>query len=565
MASDRFNVADAEKSAAGESTVFEVSRVVTLRGLLWLMVIAVLLVAGIWWLRDDPRQRTAAVLTAVSRLILERAAMHVDPAFLAQAGAEGLTSVLDPYSSYLAPDEYESFLEQTEGVYVGIGVEIATRDGQTVIYNVFPQTPAAEAFIRPGDRITSINGESTAGLRASAVVQKMKGPAGAPVTLAVEGLGGRARSVVLTRRKVDVEVFPVVGITQSGVAYIRWSQFTAGSGDRLAAIVEDLLVDRPIGLVLDLRGNPGGILEEAVTAAGVFLPTGAIVCRLSGRRSGRSTEFVTTTPPSSFQRPLVVVQDASTASASEIFIAALHDAGRVLVVGRTSFGKGWVQTIMPLGEMGALRLSTDRYTTPAGLLVGDPLRARRQYDSTLDGYVPQGAGLPADVTVPDPDLGKWEETLLQAGTFSDFVAVNSDGWPAAGVEDSLVLLDELRQWCDSVGIHLESPGRQLIDQLLVKWNAQAAASREDSLKDLLEEALRRDGELLFTREHRGFLRRLWEERLLTAGDVDPGELEALMEFDPDLAVARDLIEQPERYRLMLESSQAKHVVTTQAQ
>jgi carboxyl-terminal processing protease len=539
--------------------------VVTLRGLLWLLVSAVILVSGIHWLRDDPRQRAAAVLTAASRLILDSAAMQVDPALMVQSGAEGLTSVLDPYSSYLPPEEYDSFLEETEGEYIGIGVEIASRDGQTVIYNVFPQTPAAEAFVRPGDRITSINGESTSGLRASQVVRKMKGPAGAPVTLTIERAGSRTRTIVLTRRKVAVEVFPVVGITRSGVACIRWTQFTAGSGDRLAAIVEDLLVDRPIGLVLDLRGNPGGILEEAVTAAGVFLPTGTVVCRLSGRGSDRATEFVTTTSPLSYRGPVVVVQDGSTASASEIFIAALHDAGRALTVGRRSFGKGWVQTVTPLGEMGALRLSTARYTTPAGVLVGDPWRARRQYDSTLEGYEPEGGGLIADVVIPDHGIGQWEEALLQAGVFSDFVVANSDEWPAAGVEDSVVLLDALRLWSDSAGIHLEGLGRQLMDHLKVEWNVLGAPARADSLTGLLDRALRRDGELLFSREHRRFLRRLWEERLLMAADLDPGELEALLEFDPDLAVARDLIEQPERYRLMLESSQAKHVATIHAQ
>jgi len=470
-------------------------------------------------------------------------------------------SVLDPYSSYLPPDEYESFLEDTEGEYVGIGVEIAARDGQTVIYTVFPQTPAAEAYIRPGDRIVSIDGEPTTGLRASQIVQKMKGPAGATVTLIVDRPGGHRRSLVLKRRKVDVEVFPIVGATQSGVAYIRWTQFTSGSGDRLAAIVENLLVDRPIGIILDLRGNPGGILDEAVTAAGVFLPSGSLVCTLAGRGLDPPTEFVTTTPPSSFQGPLVIVQDASSASASEVLIAALHDAGRALVVGRRSFGKGWVQTITPLGEMGALRLSTARYITPSGMLVGDPLRARRQYDSILEGYEPQGAGLPADVAVPDTGPGIWEETLLQAGVVTDFVAVNSDEWPAAGVEDSTVLLDGLRRWSDSAGVRLADSGRQLMSHLLARWDSLAAAPQADTFKRLFEQSLRKDEELLFNRDHRGLLRRLWEERLLTAGDVDPGELDALIEFDPDLAVARDLIEQPERFRLLLENSQTKHVVT----
>lgn len=564
MTPGRVDIAITETPATGDSPPRQSHSVVTVRGILWLTILTALVVASVGWLRTDPRQRAVAVLTSACRLILDSEVVPVDPAVLVQAGADGLLSVLDPYSSYMPPEEYESFLESTEGEYVGIGVEIAVRDGQTVIYNVFPQSPAAEAFLRRGDRIISVDGKSVEGLRGSQVVEVMKGQVGTSVRLTLDRPGGGQRAVTLTRRRVEVEVFPIVGITQSGVAYVRWTDFTVGSGDRLAAIIEDLLVDKPIGLVLDLRGNPGGILEEAVTAAGIFLPTGSPVCRLAGRTASASASFVTSTPPSSFQGPLILLQDGSTASASEVFIGALHDAGRGLVVGRRSFGKGWVQTITQLDGMAALKLSTARYTTPAGRFVGDPLQARRQYDSILAGYDPEGAGPPADVAVPAPIVGSWEESCLQAGAFGDFVAMNSEDWPASGVEDSSILLYGLRRFCDSVGLQPSGPVQRLISRLSAHGNSLIAIPANEDAPAMFQEAARVDAALLFGREHRGFLKRLWDDRLMSASDVDPGELEALMEYDQDLAVARDLIEQPERYRLLLESSQTRHMVAGDA-
>ncbi|MBI5867698.1 MAG: S41 family peptidase [candidate division Zixibacteria bacterium] len=559
MTSGRIDIASTEAPVSEEHCSQPAPSYVTIRGILWLVIICALVFASVRWLRSDPRQRAVLALTSASRLIFDSGVVPVDPAILIQAGADGLLSVLDPYSSYLSPEEYDSFLEDTEGEYVGIGIEIATRDGETVIYHVFPQSPAAEAFLRPGDHIISVNGQSVAGLRGSQVVQVMAGPSDTPLTLTVERPGGSRRTMTLTRRKVDVDVFPIVGITQSGVAYVRWTEFTDGSGDRLAAIIEDLLVDRPIGLVLDLRENPGGILDEAVTAAGIFLPTGFPVCELVGRSPSASGKFVTGLAPSTYQGPVILLQDETTASASEVFIAALHDAGRALVVGRKSFGKGWVQTISPLEGMGALRLSTARYSTPSGHFVGDPRASRQQYDSILAGYEPAGAGLPADLAVPASKVGAWEVSCLQAGVFADYVAVNSDDWPAAGVEDSAMLLEGLRHFCDSANIHPAGPVQQLIDRLSGNADTLLQSPRKDEARELLKGAARTDAELLFNRERRRFLRRLWEERLMTVSDIDPGELEALMEFDQDLAVARDLIEEPERYRLMLESSQAKHV------
>lgn len=527
-----------------------------LRGLLSLVVGMALVALSIWYVRSDSRYQAAENLSAAARIVLERAAVPVDASQIAEAAARGLTSVLDPYSSFLTPDEYESFTEQTEGEYVGIGAEITARDGAIIVYNVFPLSPAADVFIRPGDRIVAIDGESTAGLLPARVVQRIKGPAGAEVTITVQSPGGAPRTVHLARRTVAVNVFPIVGITRSGVAYIRWTQFTTGSGDRLAALVEDLLVDRPIGIVLDLRGNPGGLLDEAVSAAGVFLPAGTPVCRLVGRNAATTTELVTEAPTSSYQGPLVVIQDASTASASEVLVGAFRDASRSLVIGRRSFGKGWVQTVAPLGSMGALRLSTARYATPGGSMVGDPRLARAQYDSILDGFTPGGTGLDPDVDLPAPLVGPWESEFLKAGLFSDYVAVNADDWSAAGAEDSTYLLDALTRWRDSLGLYPSGPGMMLMSRVKLERDSSNPSPLRDSILSTLVSTMSEDGDLLFRREGRHLLRRLWEERLLSVSDADPGELEAMIEFDTDLAVARDLIEQPERYRLLLENARA---------
>lgn len=515
-------------------------------GIVALAAVVLLVSLSLVWLRKDERLGGALVLATAVRLVYSQAVLLPSPQTAFEAAATGMMSALDPFSSYLSPTEYAWFTEEAEGEYVGIGIEIKASPAGIMVVHVFPQSPAADAMIRPGDRIVAIGSHPTAGFTPSDALRVMRGEAGTAVTIEIETRDGGHRTLTLARERVPIEPFPVFGISRSGVAYIRWSQFSSGSGDQLAALLEDLNVAEPVGLILDLRGNPGGILSEAVTAAGCFLPPDQLVCRLAERGMQSRVDYLTAPTPSGYQGPLVIVMDETSASASEVLAAALWEAKRVVTVGRQSFGKGWVQAVFPLGDAGALRLSTARYYTPQGNSLGDPYRGAG--DGEQDSIVPwaPGSGLLPDVAVESRAVGVWERALSRAGVFSELAGVFAQDWP-----DPSELPEILNRWCDSLHILPEGTAGVLLDHLQSEWSDSGTAEALGRSTDQLRVAAGEDAALLFAREGDQLLLRIWEKRFVTVARPDPGELETFFDLDPDLRVARDILEEPERYRSIL--------------
>jgi len=273
---------------------------------------------------------------------------------------------------------------------------VAQRGDQVVITRVFEGSPAAEAGIRAGDRITSVAGTPVERGSIDAVVSRIRGPHGTTVTIGIATPGGAEREVTLTRARIKVPPvssrIETVGGTKVG--YVRLAQFTKGSADALAEAVEGLREKGATALVFDLRGDPGGLVNEAVGVAGVFLPDDSTVVVSQGLHSPRHV-FRTDGTPAAGDLPLVVLVDRGSASSSEIVAGALRDAGRGELVGQRTFGKALIQSTEPLRDGGALKLTTARYLTPKGFDL-----AKR--------------GLPPDVRVAD-DPGTPKDEMLQRG------------------------------------------------------------------------------------------------------------------------------------------------------
>ncbi len=510
------------------------------RGLIYLALTLALLYLSLSWLKTDPKFSGAVQLTAALRYVLMDGAIDATPEAVFQAAANGLTSTLDPFSNYMPAEELSYFEEETEGEYVGIGVEIKITSGAIVIVRVLPQTSASDALLQPGDRITSIDDQPTSGFTLLRAVELMRGPEGSTVQLGIQSPSGEERVLIMERRAVSVSPFPIQGISRGGTAYIRWTDFTTGSADRLAAIVEALSVESPIGLILDLRGNPGGLLDEAVNAAGIFLPPDALVCKIIDRTGTESIEYRTAKSPASFDGPLTVVIDENAASASEVLAAALQESGRAVIVGRRSFGKGWVQNVFPLEDGSALRLSTARYYTPAGHTFGDPTVRLPDEETNIDTTWFEPSGLQPDSAVPMLPIGPWEETLAREGIFADFAFAHLEDWPG---DD---LLEALADWCDSLNVIPDGLGIEIVENR--EHNRDSIEiSGLNTLRAALDSAHTRDRQLLFTREADALALCLWEQRMFAVGRPDEAELEDYLSFDHDLSVARDLLEQPELY------------------
>jgi len=539
----------------------------TVAGLVIAVLTVALIVAGAFWIRGDRRYQSSVILTAAANLILSRAAVLPEPHALFEAAAEGMISTLDPFSAFMPPDEYEYFAEETGGSYVGIGVEFRVARPNVVIVHVYPQSPASDAMIRAGDRILRIDSIPMSGKTVSEVVEAMRGDVDEPVTLFLESTTDQTRHVTLYRRRITVTPFPVAGVNLSGIAYIRWAQFSEGSGDRLAALMADLAMAEPIGLVLDLRGNPGGLLEEAVAGAESFLPPASVVCRLRARSSRAVLEFVTDSTPGQYTGPLICLIDEASASAAEVLVSALHDHGRAISIGRASFGKSWAQSMFPIADAGMLRLSTAILESPSGAPVAREMWAAALTDeSDPEGRWAPGRGINPDTAVLVAEPGPWELALAESGGFSEFeTMVLSDRFGDV-IYDSEDVLESLWDWCLQTGRIPVATGGDLIAE--IKRVSESGTIHDDSgfatLRDALGDAWDSDSRLLFARESDRLLQRIWEQHLLNNERPDPAELSSYFDLDPDCMIARDLLEVIDAYERLLGRSKNAAAVSARA-
>jgi carboxyl-terminal processing protease len=294
--------------------------------------------------------------------------VKVDEKKLMEAALDGMLASLDPHSNYLNVQEFKELREQSTGSYGGLGLEVTSEEGAVKVITPMDDTPAAKAGVQAGDYITAIDGQSILGQSLNDAVKQMKGAPGTPVTLTVARPGKDPFEVKLVREIINVK--SVKSRAEGDIGYIRITSFNENTGRETTEAIEKLKRDIPNmkGLVLDLRNNPGGLLDSSVEVASDFLDGGEVVTQRG--RTPADMERHNARPEGDMLRglPMVVLVNQGTASAAEIVSGALQDRHRALIVGITSFGKGSVQTVIPLhgGEDGALKLTTARYYTPSG-------------------------------------------------------------------------------------------------------------------------------------------------------------------------------------------------------
>jgi len=291
----------------------------------------------------------------------------VDDTTLIKGAIEGMLSSLDPHSSYLDVRDFENLRTQTEGNYGGLGLSVTADDGVIKVIAPMDDTPAARAGIKAGDYITHIDGTLIYGMSLDEAVAKMRGEPGSPVKLTIARMG-RDEPFDVTMNRAIIDLQPVKWQVKDGIGVIKIVSFSANTGaDVRSAIrsIDQSLGRKPTGYVLDLRSNPGGLLDEAVAVSDAFLTSGEIVSQ-RGRLRDDTRAYYARAGDDTQGLPIIVLIDAGSASASEIVAGALQDHHRALVMGERSFGKGSVQTLLPLSSDTALRLTTARYYTPSG-------------------------------------------------------------------------------------------------------------------------------------------------------------------------------------------------------
>jgi carboxyl-terminal processing protease len=291
---------------------------------------------------------------------------EIDDRTLLENAIKGMLSQLDPHSAYLDRESFSDLQENTTGNYGGLGLEVGMDDGFVRVISPMDDTPAARAGIQPGDLIMKLDDKPVKGLSLSDAIDAMRGEPGSTIKLTILREGeSQPQDITLTR-----EVIQVASVRQrtleDGYGYIRIAQFQSNTGKEVRVAVDKLTAEGKLrGLILDLRNNPGGVLQSAVEVSDVFIADGLIVYT-SGRLANADLRFSATTPDATGGVPLVVLVNEGTASASEIVAGALQDHGRAVVMGVSTFGKGSVQTILPLNNEKAIKLTTALYFTPNG-------------------------------------------------------------------------------------------------------------------------------------------------------------------------------------------------------
>jgi carboxyl-terminal processing protease len=283
---------------------------------------------------------------------------------LVQGAIRGMLSTLDPHSAYMTADMYKEMQVETKGEFGGVGIQIGVKENRLAVIAPIEGTPAYRAGVKSGDFITKVNDETTKDLTLMDAVQKMRGPKGSKVNLTIQR-EGTPDPLQFTLVRDTIKIESVKSKVLDNIGYVRLTQFQESTGRDLGKVLKQFKDQKLQSTILDLRNNPGGLLTSAVEVSEQFLPGGKLVVYTKGRES-KKDEWVSKGKDQMDDSPMIVLVNEGSASASEIVAGALQDYGRAVIVGTTSFGKGSVQTILPLGDGSGLRLTTAKYYTPKG-------------------------------------------------------------------------------------------------------------------------------------------------------------------------------------------------------
>ncbi|THJ10992.1 MAG: S41 family peptidase [Nitrospira sp. CG24C] len=329
------------------------------------LVVGVLLGKG--WERTGHATETYEELKTFSEVLTQVQKSYVDETKvkdLVQGAIRGMLSTLDPHSAYMTPEMFKEMQVETKGEFGGVGIQIGVKENRLAVIAPIEGTPAYRAGIKPGDFIIKVNDEPTKDLTLMDAVQKMRGPKGSKINLTIQR-EGTPDPLQFTLIRDTIKIESVKSKVLDNIGYVRLTQFQESTGRDLGKVLKQFKDQKLQSTILDLRNNPGGLLTASVEVSEQFLPGGKLVVYTKGRES-KKDEWIAKGKDQMDDSPMIILINEGSASASEIVAGALQDYGRAVIVGTTSFGKGSVQTILPLGDGSGLRLTTAKYYTPKG-------------------------------------------------------------------------------------------------------------------------------------------------------------------------------------------------------
>jgi carboxyl-terminal processing protease len=390
----------------------------------------------------------------------------IEPGKLTKAGIDAMLDDLDPYTNYITESDIEDYEFQTTGRYGGIGATMRKTGDAIYIGDVYEESPAQKAGLHPGDMLISIDGQVVKGKTVDDISPLLKGSPGTQVSLRVKDAMSNAEETrIVTRGEIELSSVPFAGLvgTNKDIAFVRLTQFTPACSKLVRSALDSLKTVKPElkGVVLDLRNNPGGLLDEAVNICNLFVDRDQLVVSTKGKMQEWDKDFKTSGPAWDLKIPLAVLVNHSSASASEIVAGTMQDLDRGVVLGERSYGKGLVQTTRPLGFNARLKLTTARYYTPSGRCIQALDYAHRNPDGSV-GRVPDslkkmyktrggrpvlsGGGVDPDLEVKNPSVSKLAVALYSKNFLFDYATQYVRKHPK--IEDASVFSLSAAEWGD---------------------------------------------------------------------------------------------------------------------
>lgn len=487
---------------------------------------------------------------------------------------------IDPYTEYFPEKEQEELLTISTGEYGGIGSYIQQRDSFTIISEPREGSPAQRAGLLPGDKILMIDGDSVKGIGSDKVSKRLKGQAGTEVKVTVirpYAGADSVRTIAVTREKIEVDPVPYYGVQRGDIGYIQLVTFNEKTYEKTRDALRELKADpRVKSIVLDLRGNGGGLLESAVKVASLFVPKGTEVVRTRGRGLLNEKIYKTTTKPVDTEIPLAVLVNGSSASAAEIVSGALQDLDRAVIVGERSFGKGLVQSTSQIPYNGLLKVTIAKYYIPSGRLIQAIDYSHRNPDGSVARIpdslttvwhtragreVRDGGGITPDVKVEYPEGNRLVYNIVRDNWSFDFATRYATKHPTVPSPEEFVVTDtifnEFKSFIDPKKFEYDRMCEVVMEQLekAVKTEGymnEKVQAQLDTLKASLRHDLDHDLDL-----NRELISRYLAGDILQRYYFSRGATVEALKHDQDLDSAASVLQSPARYKELLSPRRAK--------
>ncbi|MGE6221513.1 S41 family peptidase [Nubsella zeaxanthinifaciens] len=482
---------------------------------------------------------------------------ETNPSELMRNGIDAMLSSLDPYTEYVPESEIEDYkLKYVSTQYGGIGAGTLTIDGKLFVNEVSEGYPSYKADVQPGDQILKINGVETTGKDRSQISQLLRGPKGTPVSLTLLR-DGKTLEKSLIREEIKQKNVPYYGMLDEQIGYIRLDKFLENSGQEVKEALESINKQKPRGLILDLRNNGGGILQEAVKIINLFVDKNVLVVTQKGRNPEKSISYRTMANAIAPTLPVVVLINGSSASASEIVAGAFQDLDRGIVVGQRSYGKGLVQQTFNLPYNSLVKVTVAKYYTPSGRCIQALDYAHRKQDgsvqkfadSTLKAFgtkagrtVYDGAGIYPDVFIEADKYSPVTISLLNKNLFFDYAnAFKKNNQTVASAKDFQISDTQYGQFIASLGnkdYSYVSKSERLINELkkeVDKDEKSPVKADLEALKAKIANAKKND-----LAAHKLEIKRALETQIISRYYQEKGRIEQAFQYDKEIAKAKSL-------------------------